>query len=394
MDEKHKARIVFDSCSQRSYISNRLRSTLKLETVESENLLIKTFGDKSPKVLSCDKVKFAVTDTEGNEIIMDAYSVPTICSPISNQSIKVALEEYPHLHGLTLADKPSLSTADDVEVDVLIGADYYWKFVTGTTKRSGKPGPVAVLTRLGWVLSGPVIQENQGCPSCSTNLNATHVLRVDTKPIASNTTDRLHKQLEKLWDLETLGIRDHELTTEPKFIEEINFNGKHYEVKLPFQEEHPLLPDNHTGSVKRLSSLISRLKTNPKLLLEYDNIIQEQIKSGVVEPANVVLVPVGNVHYLPHREVVREDKNTTKVRVVYDASAKGPGTSLNDCLHTGPSFNTLIFDILIRFRVYKVAMIADIEKAFLNIAISPEHRDYLRFFWVEDIHNTNPNIIT
>ena len=394
MDEKHKARIVFDSCSQRSYISNRLRSTLKLETVESENLLIKTFGDKSPKVLSCDKVKFAVTDTEGNEIIMDAYSVPTICSPISNQSIKVALEEYPHLHGLTLADKPSLSTADDVEVDVLIGADYYWKFVTGTTKRSGKPGPVAVLTRLGWVLSGPVIQENQGCPSCSTNLNATHVLRVDTKPIASNTTDRLHKQLEKLWDLETLGIRDHELTTEPKFIEEINFNGKHYEVKLPFQEEHPLLPDNHTGSVKRLSSLISRLKTNPKLLLEYDNIIQEQIKSGVVEPANDVLVPVGNVHYLPHREVVREDKNTTKVRVVYDASAKGPGTSLNDCLHTGPSLNTLIFDILIRFRVYKVAMIADIEKAFLNIAISPEHRDYLRFFWVEDIHNTNPNIIT
>ena len=394
MDEKHKARIVFDSCSQRSYISNRLRSTLKLETVESENLLIKTFGDKSPKVLSCNKVKFAVTDTEGNEIIMDAYSVPTICSPISNQSIKVALEEYPHLHGLTLADKPSLSTAGDVEVDVLIGADYYWKFVTGTTKRSGKPGPVAVLTRLGWVLSGPVIQEKQGHPSCSTNLNATHVLRVDTEPIVSNTTDQLHNQLEKLWDLETLGIRDHELTTEPKFIEEINFNGKHYEVKLPFREEHPLLPDNHTGSVKRLSSLISRLKTNPKLLLEYDNIIQEQIMSGVVEPANDVLVPVGNVHYLPHREVVREDKNTTKVRVVYDASAKGPGTSLNDCLHTGPSLNTLIFDILIRFRVYKVAMIADIEKAFLNIAISPEHRDYLRFFWVEDIHNTNPSIIT
>ena len=394
MDEKHKARIVFDSCSQRSYISNRLRSTLKLETVESENLLIKTFGDKSPKVLSCDKVKFAVTDTEGNEIIMDAYSVPTICSPISNQSIKVALEEYPHLHGLTLADKPSLSTAGDVEVDVLIGADYYWKFVTGTTKRSGKPGPVAVLTRLGWVLSGPVIQEKQGHPSCSTNLNATHVLRVDTEPIVSNTTDLLHNQLEKLWDLETLGIRDHELTTEPKFIEEINFNGKHYEVKLPFREEHPLLPDNHTGSVKRLSSLISRLKTNPKLLLEYDNIIQEQIKSGVVEPANDVLVPVGNVHYLPHREVVREDKNTTKVRVVYDASAKGHGTSLNDCLHTGPSLNTLIFDILIRFRVYKVAMIADIEKAFLNIAISPEHRDYLRFFWVEDIHNTNPSFIT
>ena len=105
-------------------------------------------------------------------------------------------------------------------------------------------------------------------------------------------------------------------------MEEITFNGKHYEVKLPFREEHPSLPDNHTGSVKRLSSLISQLKTNPNLLQEYDNIIQDQIESGVVEPANDVLVPVGNVHYLPHREVVREDKNTTKVRVVYDASAK------------------------------------------------------------------------
>ena len=146
--------------------------------------------------------------------------------------------------------------------------------------------------------------------------------------------------------------------------------------------------------MRRLSSLISRLKTNTNLLQEYDNIIEDQIKSGAVEPANDVLVPVGNVHYLPHREVVREDKNTTKVRVVYDASANGPGTSLNDCLHTGPTLNTLIFDILIRFRVYKVAMIADIEKAFLNIAISPEHRDYFRFFWVDDIRSESPNIVT
>ena len=76
--------------------------------------------------------------------------MPTICSPISNQSIKVALEEYPHLCGLNLADTSTLSGDNDVEVDILIGADYYWKLVTGTIKRGNKPGPVAVLTRLGW----------------------------------------------------------------------------------------------------------------------------------------------------------------------------------------------------------------------------------------------------
>ena len=63
-------------------------------------------------------------------------------------------------------------------------------------------------------------------------------------------------------------------------------------------------------------------------------------------------------------------------------------------MHTGSSLNTLIFDILVRFRVYKVAMIANIEKAFLNIVIAPEHQDYLGFFWVDDIHDISPDIIT
>ena len=391
-DGKCKAKIVFDSCSQRSYISNRLRSRLNLETVDSENLLVKTFGDENPKILACNRVKFAVMDSEGHDIWMDAYSVPTICSPITNQSIKVALEEYPHLRGLSLADNPSMVDSD-MEVDVLIGADYYWKFITGKIKRGGKPGPVAVLTRLGWVLSGPVIQGNQKTLSCSVNLNATHVLRIDAEAAVTDPADNLHSQLQKLWDLETLGIRDNDHSTEYKFMEDINFNGTQYEIKLPFREEHPLLPDNHVGAVKRLSSLVTRLKANPDLLQEYDNIIQDQVKSGVVEPANDILVPVGSVHYLPHRAVIREDKNTTKVRVVYDASAKGSGPSLNDCLHTGPSLNTLIFDILVRFRTYKVAMIADIEKAFLNISISPEHRDYLRFFWIDDIHSSSPNLV-
>ena len=72
--------------------------------------------------------------------MMEAYSVPTICSAISNQSIKVALEEYPHLCSLNLADSSTLSADNDVEVDILIGADYYWKFLTGTIKRGNKPG--------------------------------------------------------------------------------------------------------------------------------------------------------------------------------------------------------------------------------------------------------------
>ena len=56
---------------------------------------------------------------------------------------------------------------------------------------------------------------------------------------------------------------------------------------------------------------------------------------------------VGEVIYLPHRAVVRENKSTTKVRIVYDASAKNKGPSLNECLYKGPCLNPLLYDILL-----------------------------------------------
>ena len=99
------------------------------------------------------------------------------------------------------------------------------------------------------------------------------------------------------------------------------------------------------------------------------------------------------VHYLPHHAVIRQDKDTTKVRIEYDASARAQGPSLNDCLHTGPKFNQKILEILLRFRSYPVAWTADIEKAFLMISISPDDRDALRFQWVDNSHSDNPNTV-
>ena len=91
-------------------------------------------------------------------------------------------------------------------------------------------------------------------------------------------------------------------------------------------------------------------------------------------------------HYLPHHAVIRKDKTTTRVRIVYDASAKSNGPSLNDCLHTGPKFNKKILEILLRFWSYPIALTVDIEKAFLMICISLKDHVVLRFLWVKDIH--------
>ena len=78
--------------------------------------------------------------------------------------------------------------------------------------------------------------------------------------------------------------------------------------------------------------------------------------------------------------------------MVYDASARSGGPSLNDCLHVGPKFNQKILEILLRFRVHDVAVVADIEKAFLMISINQRDRDALRFLWVSDLDKQPPDI--
>ena len=130
-----------------------------------------------------------------------------------------------------------------------------------------------------------------------------------------------------------------------------------------------MLPLNYDNSLQRLNSQMRKLKKDPHLLEEYDLVIQEQLRDGVIEAVSDLEVPeVGRTQYLPHHAVVRRDAKTTKLRVVYDASSRadGKGPSLNDCLHVGPSLTQLLFDILLRFRCNRIALIADIEKAFLK----------------------------
>ena len=130
-----------------------------------------------------------------------------------------------------------------------------------------------------------------------------------------------------------------------------------------------------------------RLKHNPQLLEEYNKSILHQIESGIVEVVEVpALIEGDKVHYLPHHAVIRQDKQTTKLRIVYDASAKSHGLSLTECLHIGPKFNQRIFEILLRFRLHNSGFIADVEKAFLMISICKHDRDVLRFLWVKDPH--------
>ena len=129
---------------------------------------------------------------------------------------------------------------------------------------------------------------------------------------------------------------------------------------------------------------------------EYDTVIRDQHERGIIEEIDPAEKTHGvRLHYLPHHPVVRRDKDTTKLRIVYDASAKArEGPSLNSCLYTGPCLLPSIVDTLIRFRYHKIALLADVEKAFLMILVSPCDRDVLRFLWLNDISKNNPRTVT
>ena len=75
--------------------------------------------------------------------------------------------------------------------------------------------------------------------------------------------------------------------------------------------------------------------------------------------------------------VINDDRVTSKVRIVFRASSKIKRTSLTDCLHPRPSLTELLLSVILRFRANKMVFIADIEKAFLQISLKPEHRDFV-----------------
>ena len=189
-----------------------------------------------------------------------------------------------------------------------------------------------------------------------------------------------------------MGVVPNKSSIYEKFVEKIEMKDDRYQVRLPFKEKHSFIEDNYTLSLNRLMKLKSKLSCQPEILKEYNDVNTNQLQLGIIERIET-MGEIGRVTYLPHRAVIREDKHTTKVRVVFDASAKNKGPSLNDCLYKGPCLNPLLFDMLIRFRIYNIAITADIQQAFLQISVHPDERDYLRFVWFDDVFTDKPNVI-
>eukprot|EP00795_Rhopilema_esculentum_P000685 gene685-10393_t len=252
------ARIIFDSGSHRSYITERLRNYLKLPAVAEEHVCLKTFGKSVGKSETLDVAQLVVQDTfkpEENKQpeLISTLVVPYICSPVQRHEIAMTQKAFPHLDGLQISEDPDVDAGKDV--DILIGCDESIKFFTGEVRTDEyQKGPTAMNTSLGWVLYGPgaTIRDKQ----INGQSTETYLLKVEC------TSEDLDSQLNKFWDFETIGIRDKETVAE-SFEKNVSFTDGKYSVVLPFKENSPVLPDNFENSVNRLNSTLKRLKKTP-----------------------------------------------------------------------------------------------------------------------------------
>ncbi|XP_006816215.1 uncharacterized protein LOC102809036 [Saccoglossus kowalevskii] len=210
-----------------------------------------------------------------------------------------------------------------MEIDLLIGADYYWSIVQDHVVRGH--GPTAVKSKLGYLLSGP------------SKLDSISVLNATVMKILTNTSSE-EQLVTKYWDLESIGISaagENENTDERSFElyrdTKIERKGNKYIAGLPWKENHPPLPTNYSLAKKRTRSMVQHLSDEMRDI--YNSIINDQLKRDFIEKVTDDDTTRG--HYIPHHPV-KKDSITTPIRVVYNCSAKyRDQQSLNDCLDTG-----------------------------------------------------------
>ena len=130
----------------------------------------------------------------------------------------------------------------------------------------------------------------------------------------------------------------------------------------------------------------------PYLHSVYKATIQAYVEKGYLRKVPSDEQLPNNVWYLPHFPVVRMDKATTKVRIVFDCAAKCNGISLNDMIYAGPKLLQDLFNVLIRFRRNPVGIACDIKEMYLQIEVKEQDRSHFRLLWRDLDPNQEPDV--
>ncbi|XP_011859364.1 PREDICTED: uncharacterized protein LOC105556861, partial [Vollenhovia emeryi] len=189
--------------------------------------------------------------------------------------------------------------------------------------------------------------------------------------------------MKRFWELEEYQTDNTRLSVEEECCERHfittsrDASSGRFVVRLPFRENKTMLGRSREIALKRFMYLERKFQGDQNFRDQYAEFMREYIElnhMSLVKEDDAL-----NAVYLPHHGVVRESSTTTKLRVVFDASAKTTsGISLNDTLMVGVNLQDNIIDIVMRFRLPAIAITADLKKMYRQILLHSSDRDYQR----------------
>ena len=213
-------------------------------------------------------------------------------------------------------------------------------------------------------------------------------------PLAHTSADSdVDLQLEYLFSVESLGIRepDESISTQERkmvqdFTDEVEFKDGKYFVKVPFYDNVKKVPESYNVALATMKKVREKL-TRRGLAKSYTDVFRQQLQDGIIEEVDTSTPTTNQRVFIPHHPVVKTDaQTTTKIRPVFNCSLKiGDRPSLNDACFRGVDLLNDLVTLLMKFRTNKYVLLADIEKAFLQIYLKNEDdKDRFCFLWETD----------
>ncbi|XP_052809477.1 uncharacterized protein LOC128237941 [Mya arenaria] len=356
------ARSYFGNTDQKKDVIAELGISGEKQTVE-----VNVINGKTERFDTME-ANFTLLDTSKNfEIEMTVQTTKNVTGRLQASDWNRNAKKWSHLQGINF---PRIGKRS--KVDLLIGLDYVELHRSLGEIQSENGSPVARLTPLGWTCVGPT-NEHQ------TNFFTFHI-----------NNDEMDNTLQKFWEIENEGVQEKSvMSMKDRDIYEstektMKFEDNHYVVEIPWKENRNELLNNYEMAKRRLESTEKKLRKEPVVEKMYNETIQGYLTKGYIEKVETDEKEESlkeNNWLLPHFPVVKMNKDTTKVRIVFDASASCKGASLNDVIEQGPSLQNNLFDVLLRFRRDKIAVACDIQEMYLRVGIIPPDRRFHRFLW-------------
>ena len=359
-----ECRTLVDTCSDANYVTEEFASKLHLRCKKTSVAIeaLNALNTVTNKLVSTT-VRSRLSDFQRH---LTFFVIPRISRPLPDTQIDRTRFKIPA--NLKLADPNFHRPAS---VDMLIGTGpSLASFSVGQIDLSPRNGPDLILqkSQLGWIIGGSVLS------------TSSHIQR---KTFATS----VNFDLSKFWDIEE-GPQQRYLSSEERDCED-HFTAHvqrdetgRYLIALLFNHKKQSIGDSRSRAYNRFLSLERKLRRDKSLQREYSSVIQEYISLGHMSK---VETRDSDGFYLPHHAVIKPSSTTTKVRVVFDGSAKSSsGLSLNDALMIGPTIQDDIFSLLLRFRMYAYVLTGDIEKMYRQFLIRPEDRRYQRILWRDE----------